>query len=284
MDFENLFYKHHLATERHHTSPNVNLHFFDGFSLKEGRFKMLKYFTVIHVLGGQGKFKLELDVYNLKPSGLYFGYPGQIISDINVNKVKGYVMFADAEFLLKTSDDFLDISLFQLYTEAHYIPLDGGESELLKGVSDRMQLELRMDMHRKQEVLVSLVRLHILYTDRCFYKFNLLQDQDIHPKVRALFTILNMDRTLNLKVSEYAYKLAVSPNYLNNLVKNCTGKSLKSIIKEKTIQRACVYLLHSDFSVKEIAYLLKYNYPQYFHRDFKQAKGVTPVVYRKDHR
>jgi len=284
MDINTLFYKNHVELDFNSVAHEVEVCYFDRFSIQQHQFKTLKYFALVHVFEGKGTFKLGLDNYELQPEALYFGYPGQIIGGIDLSEVSGYVLYADIDFLLKTSDDFLDISLFQLYSEAHFIPMEKDESNRLKKIGNLIASEKFLNMYRKQGVLVSLVRLHILFTDRCFYKYNLLHSREIHPKISALFTILNIDKSINLKVSDYAKKFAISPNYLNDLVKRHTGKSLKGIIKEKTIQKACVYLLHTSFSVKEISFMLNYNYPQYFNRDFKQAKGMTPFVYRKEYR
>ena len=46
------------------------------------------------------------------------------------------------------------------------------------------------------------------------------------------------------------------------------------------IAQAKNLLIHSDLEIKEIAYTLGFNYPQYFNRAFKQSVGITPGEFR----
>ena len=91
---------------------------------------------------------------------------------------------------------------------------------------------------------------------------------------------MNFRDNPNTPVAEYADELNISPNHLNAIVKKGIGKSVKALLKEKVIRKACVLLIHTDLEVKEIAYDLGYSYPQYFDADFKKVMGKTPLQYR----
>jgi len=58
------------------------------------------------------------------------------------------------------------------------------------------------------------------------------------------------------------------------------GKGYTEYIKEKKMERA-LKLIEEDCSMKEIAYRLGYNSPQYFIKIFKETYGVTPYQYKK---
>jgi len=46
------------------------------------------------------------------------------------------------------------------------------------------------------------------------------------------------------------------------------------------IAKAKELLSRSDYSIKDIAYSLQYNTPQYFSKAFKNSCGLTPKKYR----
>ncbi len=80
----------------------------------------------------------------------------------------------------------------------------------------------------------------------------------------------------------YAEKICLSPNYLNELVREYSGESTKKFILRRCITEAKSYLQHSELTVTEIAYQLGYEDPSYFARSFKTFTGVTPLHYRKE--
>jgi len=244
--------------------------------------KRLNNFTLLHVDQGQGSFNLALESYEIKSNSIFFAYPGQLISKINLKDVSGYLLFGSQDFILQANPQFLDMKLFQLYGRSHEMILSEEEHIKLNTIAENIQEEQNSpDPYRKDEILKNLVNVHIYYTDRYVYHTYYEKEKEMHPKVRGFFALMNIEQKVNRKVSDYASELHIAPNYLNQLVKDQTGKSVKTLIKEKTIRQACVYLLHTDYDIKEIAYRLEYNYPQYFVRDFKNAIGITPLQYRK---
>lgn len=81
-------------------------------------------------------------------------------------------------------------------------------------------------------------------------------------------------------VSFYADQLGVSPNHLNKVVKQTTGKQASAMISEMLILEAKVLLKHSELSIAEIAYKLGFVDQSYFSRFFKIHTGNTPKAYR----
>ncbi len=76
-------------------------------------------------------------------------------------------------------------------------------------------------------------------------------------------------------------QMALSPNYLSDLLKKETGKNTQEHIHYHVMEKAKTMLLSSKKSVSEIAYELGFEYPQYFSKLFKSRTGITPGNYRK---
>lgn len=93
---------------------------------------------------------------------------------------------------------------------------------------------------------------------------------------------------MNLRNSEYpknipqfAEELSISAVHLNRICQAVTGKSASRLVQESIIQKAQKYLKYTSYSVSEIAYLLKFEYPNYFAKLFKKHTGLSPTEFRE---
>lgn len=78
----------------------------------------------------------------------------------------------------------------------------------------------------------------------------------------------------------YARKLGITPNHLNKVVKQTTGKQASYLIAEMLVLEAKVLLKHSSLSVSEIGFRLGFVDQSYFSRFFKLHCGLTPREYQ----
>lgn len=78
----------------------------------------------------------------------------------------------------------------------------------------------------------------------------------------------------------YASELGISSVHLNRVCNQVCGKSALLIVQERLVDQAKNYLSHTSYTVAEIAYLLNFEYPNYFARLFKKLIGVSPKEYR----
>jgi AraC family transcriptional regulator, transcriptional activator of pobA len=85
-------------------------------------------------------------------------------------------------------------------------------------------------------------------------------------------------------IPEFATELNISPVHLNRICRTIAGKSAIELVHQNIISEAQKYLLHTSYSVSEIAYLLKFEYPNYFSKLFKKYVGISPNEYRSQDR
>ncbi|WP_435137224.1 helix-turn-helix domain-containing protein [Formosa sp. A9] len=76
-------------------------------------------------------------------------------------------------------------------------------------------------------------------------------------------------------VNHFASQMGVSANYLGDILKNYTGQSAIDHIHQHIVKQAKVKLLKTNTPVKEIAWELGFEYPNYFARFFKNKTGLT---------
>jgi AraC-like DNA-binding protein len=82
------------------------------------------------------------------------------------------------------------------------------------------------------------------------------------------------------KVSEYAELLFVTPHYLNDTVKEMTGKSASTYIQEQVLMEAKAQLIQTECTVTQIAANIKFSDQSYFCRFFRKMTGKSPEQYR----
>ncbi|NML38040.1 helix-turn-helix transcriptional regulator [Chitinophaga sp. G-6-1-13] len=82
------------------------------------------------------------------------------------------------------------------------------------------------------------------------------------------------------QVADLAAQLHISPNHLNKIVKQVTGKSPIRWIDEATVLEAKILLSQQEMPVGEIALTVGIEDASYFTRLFKKYEGVTPTAFR----
>ncbi|WP_198661747.1 helix-turn-helix domain-containing protein [Lewinella sp. IMCC34183] len=95
------------------------------------------------------------------------------------------------------------------------------------------------------------------------------------------FTPLSPAEPLQLRTArDYAARLALHVNYLNQVLKTQTGKTTTQLISERIVQEAKVLLKHSHISVSEIAHSLGFEEVAHFSNFFKRHTDVAPQSFR----
>lgn len=85
-------------------------------------------------------------------------------------------------------------------------------------------------------------------------------------------------------IPEFANELKITPVHLNRICKSVAGKSAIELVHQNLIKEAQKYLLHTSYSISEIAFLLKFEYPNYFAKLFKKQTGLSPLEFRRQDR
>ncbi len=96
------------------------------------------------------------------------------------------------------------------------------------------------------------------------------------------FRILLEENFLTLhKPGDYASLLSITPNSLTKQCNNRFGKTPTQLIQERLILEAKKHLHLTRFSIKEIAFALKFQDEYYFSRVFKKMTKMSPQMFRK---
>lgn len=85
----------------------------------------------------------------------------------------------------------------------------------------------------------------------------------------------------NRDIPSYANELGITAVHLNRICRQIAGKSALTLLQEHKIERAKNFLIHTAYSISEIAYRLDFSYPNYFARLFRKITGETPSEFRR---
>jgi AraC-like DNA-binding protein len=99
--------------------------------------------------------------------------------------------------------------------------------------------------------------------------------------VRRFNLLLEQRFKTSKKVSDYASLLSVSPNYLNETIKQATGKSVGALIRQRVVMEAVRQARLTGASMKEVAYDLGFSDNAHFSKFFKKAAGRNFTEIRK---
>ncbi|MBT1698102.1 AraC family transcriptional regulator [Fulvivirgaceae bacterium PWU4] len=83
------------------------------------------------------------------------------------------------------------------------------------------------------------------------------------------------------QVQDYARLQSLNANYLSNVIKSKTGKSISAWIADKTIAEAKSLLKNSAISIKQVAFQLGFSESNHFSNYFKKHTNLTPNAFRK---
>jgi AraC family transcriptional activator of pobA len=106
--------------------------------------------------------------------------------------------------------------------------------------------------------------------------------QDIHQKRVYEFLMLLESNYQQVRNTDfYAGKLGISSKRLNQILKDKLDKTGMQLIHDRIILEAKRGIIHSEITIKEIAYELGFSDRPYFSRFFKKQTGQTPEEFQR---
>ncbi|MEH6407711.1 MAG: helix-turn-helix domain-containing protein [Leeuwenhoekiella sp.] len=101
--------------------------------------------------------------------------------------------------------------------------------------------------------------------------------QDINEKrIYEFMMLIELNFYDERKAKFYADKLGLSTKRLNQILKEKLDKTAVQLIHERVVLEAKRQIIHSENTIKEIAYNLQFKDPSYFSRFFKLNTSQTP--------
>lgn len=234
-----------------------------------------------------------LKAYDFSDGNLFFSAPEQVFTVTKAqqkNQVKGWMLYFHPQliqpFPLGKSIDYFS---FFNYESSLALKLESDEEQLLQQLVNQISSEINQqgDQHT-DTVIVNLLELLFSYCNRYFQRQSESQEiakTDVLSQVERSLKSYYQDNDLSEAgqptIQYLAEQCHITTNYLSDILTKQTGRSAKEHINDFLIEKAKHLLLSQNINVAQVAYQLRFNYPHYFTRLFKQKTSMTPQQFRQ---
>ncbi|MFN8354071.1 MAG: helix-turn-helix transcriptional regulator [Spirosomataceae bacterium] len=244
------------------------------------------YYVIIWFQEGAGWHEVDFQRFPLTANSFWFLSIGQAHRIQAEGVHRGHVISfthdfmcfsdADRELLINTGlfNNFLNFRPYQAPTD---------QTQALSLLVEQMKAEYQADENLRTEALRSYLKLFLIQSARLFAA----QMPGSHEGSRSVCLVRQFQELVDnqfktkSKVSDYAERLNVTPNHLNDTVKRITGQPASEHIKQRVILEAKRRAYFGNTSAKEIAYDLGFDDEAHFSKYFKNNTGQTFSEYRK---
>ncbi|WP_130735179.1 AraC family transcriptional regulator [Flavobacterium sp. J27] len=250
------------------------------------------YFSFLFVKKAKGKYTTDDVSFNTEPGTIYFTNPGHFKS------FEWYEI--DEVYLITVTESFLKehvhASIFKefpfLLSETVY-PQTLKEKDFNEFETIYLQIEKEFLSNStfKNKIIGNFLVILLLKIKESFWNnYNPIYEGNKSSRIVKQFKkdleqhfreLLSDKVDKQNRVKDFANLQNLHENYLNNVIKSKTGKSVSNWISDKIIIESKSLLKNSELSVKEIAFKLGFLELSHFSNYFKKHTQNTPEEYRK---
>jgi len=247
------------------------------------------FYEILYLAKGSGYHIIDSNKYAIKPPSIFFLSPGQAHKLELSHDIEGFIFIFTAEFYLlnqKNKNKLLEFPFF-FSVEQNNPPLylnNPEDNDFIRNLFVRSSNLVLNQNDFNEEIVRSTLDL-ILLTCNDLYPEELksVQKGKGHILVKNFLLLIEENFHKNLRISDYANLLAITPNHLTQMVKQITGKSSVNILHEKTVVEIKRLLIHTDLSIAEISDTMNFPDQSYFTKYFKKLSNLSPMAYRRLH-
>ena len=251
-----------------------------------------EYFSFLFIKDSKGRYTTDDNVFNFKPYTIFFTNPGHVKSfEIEESKNAFLITFTESFLRENVHPDIFEEFPFLLTEIVPPMTMNEKEYKEFEDIYIQLYREFNKSSCYKKQILGNLfVVLLLKIKEKFWLSYNPIEEGDRNSQItksfkqllEKKFTSLTVrDKEYNYRVLDYARDLNLHPNYLNDVIKSKTGKTVNQWICERMVSIAKVMLKNTKLSLKEIGYRLGYSDPTHFSRFFKKNTQLSPGNYRK---
>lgn len=235
------------------------------------------FYLVLWATSAKGEHEIDLQTFPIEPNSVFFLHPEQVHQIRAEKDAEGIVILFGEDFLIRNGfhDKFISgLNLFHENGHTGFLQLEEPPEEL-SHIAGQMQKVFQSSGPYREEKFASYLRLFLVMCSEIKMKTEPVPVTDPVPEtVRKFKQLVEQNYQEWHKVSDYAEKLLISPNYLNEVIKKNTGRSAKEHIRNRLVAEAKRLSHFTGLSSKEIGFRLGFNDPSHFAKFLK--KFVSP--------
>jgi AraC-like DNA-binding protein len=238
------------------------------------------YYFITLMLKGNSRHGVDLEQFDLKSNELLFILPHQIHQLPSSKKGTDYFKLGFDDTCLSLLPKQYPFLINPFNTQK--IKFSPAATARLRSVFELLR-ELLSNMGTDPELILAHLNSLLTEINAGYFSVDKSPADDKLSKYIAFKLFVENNLSGNKTIHTIAEKLALNTNSLYNIVKHYSGLSPKEFIHNRLMLEAKRRLYYSESaSIKELAYDLGFNDPEYFSRVFKKATGKTIPVFLKD--
>jgi len=247
-----------------------------------------EFYMLICVIQGECKQWIDFEPISCSSGTLLSISPGQVHNFGHDENWDGWIILFRSEFLIPSTSTLNEHKLALDFDRLPNI-LKLNNEELSRGIIS-IERMLEDSMVEGEEEDVHMLLRYQLYAFvawvNILYKQKQIQD-NIHLQTSLRFTrfqkLVEECFAELSHVSEYAIRLNCTEKTLNRATMAAVGISAKAFISSRINLEAKRLLMHTDYSISDIAEKLNFKEPTHFSKFFKRETGCTPTEFRQQH-
>ncbi len=244
--------------------------------------RLASYFVVL-IDSGSVTYNLDLQDITVANGQLLFAMPNQVFVPPAKTADLTYLKLLFDENTLALLPQQFPFLVNPLNSQT--ITFDNTSRERVKKVFEILNQILHIDKHRTDtEIILAYLNSLLAELNSAYFKakepVNILNTN--LSKFIEFKLMVETHLTEQPSVNTIAEKLALTTNSLYRIVKEYSGVSPKDFFTNRLMIEAQRKLHYSSLSVKELAYELGFNDPDYFSRVFKKCTGKSISEFLED--
>lgn len=240
-----------------------------------------EFFEIVWLKNENALHEVKGNAFPLKGDWIYL-IPPYRVHQLNKAGKKGVLLSFKREILDDDTKEFLlDIfKIFNIQGEFSCLHLTDETSDQLGKIYQLLEEEYQQE---NNSLIMVKALLKVLLLQLVRIKENNFTVQDINQKrVYEFMVLLEMNYQQVRNTDFYAGKLGISSKRLNQILKEKLDKTGMQLIHDRIVLEAKRQIIHSENTIKEIAYDLGFTDRPYFSRFFKQHTGLSPEQFQQE--
>lgn len=236
--------------------------------------RLSSYFIVL-IDSGSITYKLDLQDITISDGDLLFAMPNQIfVPPDKTDDLKYFKILFDENTLALLPQRF---SFLVNPLNSQTITLDNAARERVRKVFEILNQILYTNIQvTDTEIILAYLNLLLSELNSAYFKNEPVDIVNTNLSKFVEFKLMvETNLTEQPSINTIAEKLALTTNSLYRIVKEYSGTSPKDFLTNRLMIEAQRKLRYSNLSVKELAYELGFNDPDYFSRLFKKSTGKS---------
>ena len=244
------------------------------------------FYQVLFITEGEGSHIIDFETHIVKKGMIYFLAPSQVHEWLFSKNTNGILINFNENLFSSFLANSHYVNDFPFFTaNGMHSAIDLSDDASLKQIEQvlvNIQSEFASCDECKLDLIkVMLLQVFILVNRKTVYTQNQSANKNNYLVLRNFEKLIEQNfKTLRMP-KDYAKLLFVTPNHLNALCNQLTGKSAGDIIRNRVLLEAKRLLVNSNQNINEIAWQLSFEDNSYFSKFFKKYESITPDEFRK---